>query len=810
MKELVALNGKWRLAYVRDKEYSKELKTAAEILAADYPVIDAVVPGCFELDFERAGIFPPLFYSANILELQKYEDLHLFYFRKFGCPDAEAELVFGGLDTYAGVYVNGEKVLTANNMLIPHTCEVRGLKKSANEIVVHIKPCVSEERKAEKFLFDISEPYLGVVNPHKPKEKCYFGIYNYASAYIRKAPYMFGWDIMPRAVSGGIWKPVYLREIKRRGIGSVFAFTKSLTGGKAVLGFKYETFGADGLILEIRGVCGNSRFARIVRVKGNRGKTEITVANPRLWWPRDYGNPDIYRVTCLLKDGEQTVGVYEFDMGIRTAELARTSLVEKDGSGEFCFIINGRRVFVRGTNWTPLDVFPARNSQRLQKAFGFLNGLNCNGVRCWGGNVYEDDKFFEMCDRAGIMVWQDFAMSCGVYPTDNRLAKQLRTEAASVVKRLRNHPSLIVWAGDNECDMWYNDVLKRSPDENILTRKVLANAVKRLDGTRPYMPSSPWIDEKAFKTGVSTSKGLPTPEGHPWYERRYFKSESFLNAPYIFASETGFFGVPSPNSLKKFISPERLWPWKDKKGFENFVFDENNKGYCYSVCRDKANDDWLVHSTCVETAFSDYSYQIPMTAKQARDLFGDEGDTLSRFAMKSQIAQAEGLKFAIEHYRADSRKTGVMWWSLFDGWPEISNGVVDYYFVKKLSYFYIKRSQSPFCVMLDEPESGEQKIVAVNDTGANETVSCMITDMVSGAEVFRGKADISAFGKAVIGKLPDCSGKFRFYLVKWKGRNVKGLNHFATKLLDIGLDAYISCMKRAGMFEFEGFDGESI
>lgn len=171
-----------------------------------------------------------------------------------------------------------------------------------------------------------------------------------------------------------------------------------------------------------------------------------------------------------------------------------------------------------------------------------LADIGCNTVRCWGGNVYENEKFYDFCDRNGIMVWQDFAMACAVYPQDDEFAKAIGEEAETIIKALRHHPSIVLWAGDNECDAahaWNSH--PTDPNENILTRKILPEKVRAHSTFTPYLPSSPYIDEEAYKSGK------PTSEDHLWGPRDYFKGDYYKNTVCHFASETGYHGCPSPN-----------------------------------------------------------------------------------------------------------------------------------------------------------------------------------------------------------------------------------------------------------------------
>ena len=287
-----------------------------------------------------------------------------------------------------------------------------------------------------------------------------------------------------------------------------------------------------------------------------------------MWYPRNAGKQPLYDVTVRLWRDGTLCDEMSFRFGVRTVELIRTSTTDADGNGEFVFRINGKKVFCMGTNWVPLDAFPSRNASRMLPALEMLDDLGCNMVRCWGGNVYENDAFYDFCDERGIMVWQDFGMGCAFYPQNQEFADKIYTEAVAVIKRLRLHASLTLWAGDNETDVFYRS--QGDPNRNILTREVLPRALQEHDVVRPYLPSSPYVDEEAYRTGK------PTSEEHLWGPRDYFKGRFYGESVCHFASETGYHGCPSPKSLERYISPASLWPITDANGVPN--------------------DDWICHA----------------------------------------------------------------------------------------------------------------------------------------------------------------------------------------------------------------------
>ena len=769
----MSLNGEWRMVIAENKEVVKNNLTIcrmADMEQDGYVNISATVPGNFELDMKRAGLIEDPFFGTNIWEMQALENRHIWYGKTFsyeGDPD-QAYLLFEGIDTFADIYLNGACIASVDNMLIPHEIKAPNMLCGVNDLVVHIKPAVIMARS------------LG------SSAECYGMKYNYNSLRVRKAPHMYGWDITPRAVSAGLWRPVSVITKSADRIDDLFIYTGTINhkDGWAILGCYFEVAVSEdslkGYRLKVTGQCGDFSFSAEEDLWHTSEKMKITVLNPQLWWPGSLGAPNLYDVTVeLYKDGE-SVDVKKLRTGIRTVELNRSSVTDYNGAGEFCFAVNGEKFFANGTNWVPVDAFHSRDKERLPQALALLKDIGCNAVRCWGGNVYEDDLFYDFCDENGIIIWQDFAMACGIYPQDDTFCRALDKEVEAVVKRLRNHASIAVWAGDNECDIAFEfwDSIRRDPNTNVLTRKVIPNALQRADGTRLYLPSSPYVDEQAFGKGMEV-----LPEFHLWGPRDNFKSKFYTTSMAHFASEIGYAGCVSPRSAKKFISQSKLWPWQD-------------------------NEEWVAHAASPEYGESAaYAYRVELMAKQVYELFGTAPDSLEDFARASQISQAEAFKFFIEMFRtAKWRRTGIIWWNLLDGWPQFSDAVVDYYFNKKLAYGFIKRASSPVCLMFKEPDNWQIELVAVNDTLAPVEVHYVVTDLTDNDRlIFEGDASVPANGISCVQRLKYSMSEAHFYLIKWEMNGVWHKNHYFSGSPPLDMDRYLSCLEKAELADFEGF-----
>ncbi len=756
-----SLDGQWQLAYGQHGDIDESLCLISDIEKTNMAIISAKVPGNFELDLEAAGVVPEIFFGQNIYHLYDYETCHMFYYRTFyyeNDNNYDDMLVFEGIDCFAQVYIDGKLLFANDNMFIPVTVPLPSLTSGEHEIVVHISPAVIKAREITPSAYVSSMKY------------------NADSLYVRKAPSQYGWDIMPRAVSGGIWKHVYIDRLPKASVKGTFLQTVRCDKNEAVVKLFYDCRIPSGNIrnylLKITCTCDDSTFGWEIPLWHTSGMVSQTVKTPKLWMPHNYGEANLYEIKAELFYKNELVHTHLSKTGMRTVALSRTSTTDAVGNGEFCFLVNGQKIFAMGTNWVPVDAFHSRDEERLPHILPMLTDLGCNIVRCWGGNVYENEIFYDYCDAHGIMVWQDFAMACAVYPQEQWFQDSLEREAQATVLRLRHHPSIVLWAGDNECDDAYWGVGEgRNPNTNLLTRKVLPEVIRNLDYTRPYLPSSPYRDETAYRYGGAIS------EDHLWGPRDYFKGEFYKTSVCHFASETGYHGCPSPESLRKYISPDQLWPCLEQK-------------------------DWICHASSMETeANAPYTYRIALMWQQVETLFGKNNKTtadLETFAIASQISQAEAMKYFIERFRLSKwRRTGIIWWNLIDGCPQISDAIVDYYYDKKLAYWYIKNSQQPVCMMFDEPVEGKAVLYAVNDTENDKTLHYQIIDdqgqILLEADCI-SKANMSVpVGDIFMGE------EKKFYTIRWSDGDSNGVNHYFANIIDIDFDYYVSCAKKADL-----------
>lgn len=762
----ISLDGKWRLFFEENCNLKgAEIGSVSSLLNSGFKNIEAIVPGNYELDLMEKGIIEDVFFGLNPLDSWKRENLHFWYATEFDFNDeGEYSLCFEGIDTFADIYLNGSLIGKTENMFIPYSFDVN-LNKGKNELVVHIKPT---------FLYSRENPIDAGSIIHQ--------FYNAESLNIRKAAHMFGWDIMPRILSAGIWKSVALVKKKNECIKEAYLRTVNIIDDKAYLRFYYNTeikgdFARE-YSLKIEGNCGDSSFEKIFKLYNSSGTVNsIEIEEPKLWWTKDFGEQNLYDVRVTLYHFDDQIDECEFRLGVRKFELERSSVAGENG--KFGFKINGQPLFVRGTNWVPLDAFHSRDKERLPKALELLYESNCNMVRMWGGNVYESQEFYDFCDEKGIAVWQDFGMGCAAYPQNEKLFDLLKEEIEIIVKSLRQHTCIALWAGDNECDeatvFWTKGSV--DPNRNLITRKLIPEILNRHDPERIFLPSSPYIDEFAFTSGEAEN----TPEKHLWGPRDYFKGEYYATSSASFASETGYHGCPAPSSIEKFISKDKLWPWQD-------------------------NDEWLVHATAMELDGSDpYAYRIELMANQIKVLFGVEPETLEEFAKMSQASQAEADKYFIERFRsAKWKRTGIIWWNLLDGWPQFSDAVVDYYYNKKLAFNIIKNCQEPISLMFREPEGNKITLVGANDTLKDTEISYEVVDYTVSKIVKSGKFTLKANGINELCALKIKPEESHYYLIKWQIDGKEFKNYYVCAPIPYKFEDYYEFMKNNGFWEADG------
>lgn len=766
--ETISLNGKWKLYWQNPQGKVSESLPNLEKLQS----IEAQVPGNVEIDLQRAGLLPDIFFGDNIWQLKPFETAEWWYVREFDVESSliqnGADMVFAGLDCIAIVWLNGQRVGSCSNMFIEHKLDVTDyLKVGGNKVVIHIRSALLE---AQKRIYDPWETTIAV---------------NYESLSVRKAPHMYGWDIMPRLISAGLWRDVSLQQQKREKIVDVYYHTRRMRDGQIRLDINWQIktslHNPDKYRLRIKGHCKDSIFEKEAAVYATAGQMNIVLENPYLWWPKGYGEPDLYEISVQLLRDEQLIDERVGNVGVRWIKLDYTAVNTEEKPGRFRFFCNDQPIMIKGSNHVPLDALHSRDKQWLDETMRLYDDLGCNIIRCWGGNVYEDHEFFDFCDRHGIMVWQDFAFACASYPQTDEFFKRASAEVQAVVRKLRNHCCIVLWSGDNEidasCYYWGLDWTK-----NRLNREIIPAVVARCDPYRQYIPSSPYLsDEVAAEDDIDLS-----PEQHLWGKRDYYKNDYYSRTKACFASETGWHGCPNISSMKKFLSKDKLWPWEN-------------------------NSQWITHSTnpCPDDEF--YKFRLGIMAKQIQLVFGFKPDKLEDFVIASQIVQGEADKYLIELFRTGKwQKSGIIWWNLRDGWPQFSDAVVDYYLGKKLAYHYIKRVQQPVCAIITDPKDGLCDVIICNDTLKSANGDFKVTDVDSGRTLIDGDFEVDANINKTLTKLEAGCDKQQMFLIEYSVNGQNYGNHYMSGKIPFDFKKYHSEWLKLISLLPDGFDYDNV
>lgn len=773
---VVSLNGIWELSYW--PQPVKPITTPQEVNAVNASTIKGKVPGNVELDLMAAGQLPDITVGSNVYQLRKYEGYQWSYSRSFESPERNEKqrvhLFFGGIDCFAEIWLNGNHVGSVDNMLIEQIFDVTDiLQRGTNHLQIIIRSAVME----------VQHKLLGTFS---------IGNFPYEEAtYARKAPSGYGWDIMPRAVSAGLWRDVELRIVEPVHFKDVNWLVASIDTTKKTarifadvqIGLPFEKFDRLTMKFTLKRK-GKVVFEKVIPVLSFAMREIIELQQVDFWWPRGYGDPALYDAEVVIQEPDGKVWSRDTKrIGIRTIQLDMNDVNLPDKPGPFTFIVNGEPIFIRGTNWVPLDAMHSRDAGLLKDAFDMVVDMNCNMVRCWGGNVYEDTPFFELCDENGIMIWQDFAMGCTFYPQREDFRKAVEKEVQSVVLKFRSHPSLVLWSGNNEDDLalrWTSQPFNINPNKDVISRETIERVLYEFDPVRPYLPSSPYYSQKVWENG---SGDHLLPENHLWGPRGYYKDPFYTKAVCIFVSEIGYHGCPSKESLKKMMSPASVYPWS-----KNFEW----------------NEEWLTKSVRIFPESIRTAGRNNLMLNQVSLLFGSTPKDLDSFIFASQAMQAEAMKFFIELWRGNKfdDKTGIIWWNVRDGWPIISDAVADYYNNKKLAYHFIKNVQHDIVVLLNDAVQGYHPLVVANDTRSNSTGKVIVSEVASGKEIFSGNFSVEKNSKKKITELPEMKGQ-GMLLIRYEVNGKQYANHYLYGKPPFALKEYKSLLEKTKIYKLK-------
>lgn len=616
--------------------------------------LPATVPGSVYSDLLDNGQMENPFWKDNEIEALKLMDFDYEYETSFDADESflnadQTILRFDGLDTLADVYLNDTHIITANNMHRTWECDVKALlKKSGNTLKVIF-------HSPTKFIADAfaKEPTLGT-------EDCMQGF-----VHIRKAHCMFGWDWGAHLPDMGLWREVSLISYNTVRLNSI-SFTQHhdekitleinpefevLNESKDIT-IEYEVTAPDGTK---------------TTYKGDDNKIEIDPETR--WWPRGYGEQNLYTVTVNIYEGEDLVDSMSKRIGIRTITMDRTP----DTWGEkFCVRVNGVNIFAMGADYIPEDhllgrVTPETTRKLLEKAIF----ANFNSIRVWGGGYYPDDWFYDLCDEMGIIVWQDFMFACAVYDLTPEFEANIRAEFRDNIIRLRHHASLGLMCGNNEMEQFVKEgvwVSKPSEVEDYtkMYEQILPEMMSELAPQVFYWPASP-----------SSGGGFDEPQDENrgdvhywdvWHGNKPFSEYRKFHFRYL--SEFGFQSFPSMKTVETFTDDER-----DMNIF-SYVMERHQ--------RNGAANGKIMN-------YMQQTYRYPTDFDTA--------------IYASQLLQADAIRYGVEHFRRnrnDDRCMGAVYWQFNDCWPVASWSSVDYEGRLKALHYYARRFFSPVMISCEE------------------------------------------------------------------------------------------------------------
>jgi beta-mannosidase len=611
----------------------------------------ATVPGTVHTDLYQNNLIGDPYWENNELKQQWIEKESWTYRNEFIVAESQLEfehiaLNFKGLDTYAQVYLNGVIILEANNMFRSWKKEIKEhLKIGKNELlVVFTSPIVKHKNTVAHAKYQLpSGNENGTIQ---------------VSSYTRKAAYHFGWDWGPRFVTAGIWRPVRIESWNSLKIKQVHVQTLSVSDSLAELRFSVQL---DETITE--------KSQTFMQINGQKKEVkpgtdaiqfDLTIDDPKLWWCNGSGEPNLYHFQIKLFQQNNCIDSLEQPVGIRKIELIN----ERDSIGtSFYFKLNGEATFMKGANYIPQDLFlPRVDSARYLKLITQIKDLNINMIRVWGGGVYEQDLFYDLCDQNGILIWQDFMFAGSLYPTDEAFKNNVREEVKENVLRLRNHPCLALWCGNNEIEVAWNNwgwqkQYNYSPDDSIeiwhnylsIFDTIIPEIIQEYSPLINYTRTSPlsnWGTAENFNHSSMHYWGV-------WHGPDNF--DDYAKNVGRFMVEYGFQSYPTLSAIASFADDS-------SRSLKSSVMQNRQKSY--------------VGNQLIEREIE--RYYGPATS------FED-------FLVKSQKVQAIALKKAIDqHFEHRPHCMGTLFWQLNDCWPGPSWSIIDYYGNEKVSFDVVK------------------------------------------------------------------------------------------------------------------------
>jgi beta-mannosidase len=640
--------------------------------------LPANVPGGVHTDLLALGLIPDPFVADNEKRVQWVAESDWVYRNIFRCsPELLAEektvLVCEGLDTFATVILNGHELGHTGNMFRRYEWEVKSLldAQGENEITIAFQSPVkyTAEKQAVRPLPGVPQAIPG-------------------GPYLRKAPCQFGWDWGPQLPPIGIWKDIRLEGYSEARLADVH-LRQDHSGGQVIVEARItaEHWGERPLSAVLRITTPRGEILEeeaTVSAQGELG-VKVPVPNPALWWPNGYGGQPLYQVEVSLLHKSPSIDELldrrRYQVGLRTMELRQK---QDEWGRSFVFVVNGVPILCKGSNWIPADSFPTRiTDEYLEGLIRSAAETHQNMLRVWGGGFYEEERFYDLCDRYGVLVWQEFIFSCSIYPLDDpEFLENVRLEVVQNIRRLRHRASLALWCGNNEMEWGWVEWNWDRPELQDLKaayhqffHQALPAWCQAEDPDHAYWPSSPssetpFVDPNGQRQGDSHYWDV-------WHGRKPFTA--YRDQYPRFMSEFGFQALPPLATIRTYA--------------------------------DEA--DWNITSYIMEQHQKNASGNSLMVG-QMLDTFRLPRDFVSMVYL-SMALQAEGIRYGVEHWRRHpERVAGILYWQLNDCWPVASWSSLDYFGRWKALHYAARRFYAPVLLSIED-KTPEQRVYVSND-----------------------------------------------------------------------------------------------
>jgi beta-mannosidase len=659
--KILPLTGKWQFQQGGTKEW-----------------LPGNVPGSVHVDLLAGGHIPDPFAADNEKRVQWIARSDWIYRTSFACSDEllsedKVFLVCDGLDTLAAVFLNSHELGRTDNMFRRYEWEVKSFldPKGANDLTISFSSPVkyAAEKQAIRPLLGVPQAIAG-------------------ASHLRKAPCQFGWDWGPQLPPIGIWKDIRLEGYSGARLAEVH-LRQEHTGGQAVVEVQVAVQRWEAAPLAAR-VHLTAPGGKVLEKEADlTARDEVTlkvpVSEPELWWPNGYGGQPLYQVEVALIHTEaakmQTLDSRRYQVGLRTIELRQQ---EDQWGRSFTFVVNGIPILAKGSNWIPADSFPTRiTDEYLEALIRSAAETHQNMLRVWGGGFYENERFYDLCDRYGILVWQEFIFSCSIYPLDDpAFLENVRVEVVENVRHLRHRASLALWCGNNEMEQGWVDWNWKSPELQDLKaaydrffHHTLPAWCQAEDPDHSYWPSSPSSD-----TPFDNPNGQRQGDSHywdVWHGRKPFTA--YRDQYPRFMSEFGFQALPPLATIRTYADE----------------VDWNMTSYIMEMHQKNASGNSLMVGQMLDT------FRLPKD--------------FASLVYLSMALQAEGIRYGVEHWRRHpERVAGILYWQLNDCWPVASWSSLDYFGRWKALHYAARRFYAPLMLSIED-KPPKQGVYVSND-----------------------------------------------------------------------------------------------